>query len=970
MIKNKFEFAIQDDSEALPYNFTYTCLLWIGSGGIFSKFEFQDIISCGTQEGPIVLIGETKDKKLSPVSLICAHTFPITHQNLSINPDYFLSISYDGTVCKHSRLDGNCSYKHQFQIPYGEHRISLYNSNEDYFWIWTIGLGVRLIDLKGSNVIYSVLCPGLNSFLYLSPSSSSFVKEETAAMVTNTHIYTYKQDSNKKLAFINKQSFTEDHNQIVGCKNGIVSFNKHSWFIHKPEDLSILYSGTFDDMDQEDEIRFVEWSSRQLLCFSSLKGDFYVIQLQRKQPLDNDFTTIIQSSLKTGIDNVFAVCAFKGPLKVAISPDLKTIVSSSHEGTFILKPKSTIEKCFWVPNQDTETVYKSDGTNVHLWDLVNQTIIKSIHFDKKITSIYSNSFLILGHEDGSITYFGSNFEVPFNKTAVSSPIISFVKIPSKHEEFIAISKDGSFCVVKDNDSHKTHGSIGFPITSIHYLQSLKIIIIGYSNGIYLTYSFENPNPLQTISSIPKDAIELSNSQSLDSIISTINVSYQSFSFYFQVAKVAELYTNITSNPQNSEQLIEIANRLYNLIVNSSKSQKSLAIIGDDNVPTFFYPPYKISFKYFLDVSPHVGTQHLFAFQLLSEILENDFSLKSKYITSKIIEFFPIITKMAFDKCGFIQKTASAMCVDFCCLIPFQKCQEFVSPYLHLDNISDLAAHEKLLLAMLASHAYNAIPSGYFAEIYHFVLKLSKEISEAGILATCILIDGVAVWRGVVELEKKHINNLYTTMVLRALLHKMSKRINDKLSAIICSDVEQFVSIIPNLIDFVFKKEKSMGDVSAIFDLYTSVAIKNKKVGGGSVTLAFAKLYVTYPFLSELITKHIKIHLESFDFVRSKEEFLIIGTNDGKIHVFRNYKLLFSEKIFHGSITFISISPSTKCAVVISEEDELSKTIELKKSSLLNRTNVSSTMPVLSPPPNTHYTVEWTKSTIMVGFAPF
>lgn len=962
--------TFQSDSPPLPKNFYFTKLIWFNYKGIFASFNLKYLFAVGTTTGEIIIGGEDENDSISYVCVLIGHHASITYLLSSMMPDSFHSISSDGVLCTWSNLDGSCLNKKKIDalVNGGDHRLMYYFSNNNLIWIWTVGVGAYLVELKEGTVLHKIMFPGFQYFSYLTPFFSTFVNEDICILIGLSSIDVYrkkKYSSNNEYEFqiISSSEFNFFENKIIACENGILSFHKNTWKILLPFDLSELYKGVFDDMDSDDEINGINCCSTKSMCFSTLKGNYYVISIKKNS--SSEISLFVENVFKTNIINPIHSIAFDKDNGIIFTPDSKKIIHMRNDNKKIIYSTKNTNETFSTTLKEQGIIFKTDGfKKVFEYDLINDKILNTFEFNQNITSLYfcntQYSTLIIGHDDGTITFDEINKEKIKNKIGLLSPIIQFIELPLKTSLFhliIGIGKNGSFCLIKNNKIIGTFNGNGFQITSIHCETDLDVFMIGYRNGEYIAYSFKgNIKPIQSITQPPKKSMLIYNNKNEKiNVVSILPIKNLNFSYFYQNINITELQSKILQENKKDD-LIHAAEHFYSVIKGLNESQ-SLAFSGYDNSLTFFYPPYRVNIKNIFKASSNIGALHLIGTQILSDILGYNSILKEIDDSSIVINFLPIIIKLLFESNKLTQIRCSKICLEFMFLISFQKCQEYVSPYLYHTSIESISKPEKLLLAILTSKFPNAIPSTFLNDLYKFLMEMIFDLSQVGILSLCILIEGIHTWRNYAVQEKQ----LYISIIIGVIKQEKNEFLENKLSAIICSDLNLFLSIIPNMVDMILQDEKNKNEkLSQIFDLYTEVARNNSKLVGGMVSYELAKLLTPYSMISDIITFYLKKHSTLFEFVEQKSDIIAIGTPNGTVHVFQNNKLLFSESIFEGPIVYISISPTNNYMSAISIEDSMCKILKLT-TKLFQKSHVILSTEIIPPLPNTQYFVDWSIS---------
>ncbi|OHT07374.1 hypothetical protein TRFO_24460 [Tritrichomonas foetus] len=948
--------AYQKDTSTIPSDFSITCLLYIKPKGVFeSSFHFDDLIACGTTEGPIILAG-IKENQIHHVSLLCGHSYQITNFEETLQGDNFISISSDCTVCSWSTCDGSCLFKADLPVSMGDYRLSICPSEPFLVWIWSIGSSLYLFNLETRSIVYSIPVGGLRYFSIISPHTSSCVSSTVAVCSTLDKLITYAIEENQTLTNSVELEIPNfiDQSYVV-CQRGLIKHSRTNgdWSIIRPTDGSSIISSTFP-LDEDDVIFGVEWQYASYFCIGSFKAKFLLVTLKRFNDQNNQPSLSI-SSTKLITHNSFLTYFTYFEDKVIFSPDSKAITVISDDKVMTLKGKKCSRQ-FNVSEMTKDSVIQTDGnSNVTFYNILEETETDKHEFDGKITALFtrygpksSPLHIVNGYSDGRITFWALNSEVSQNVTTfcLPSPVIAFVEPQFKQNTrslLLALSHT-SCCLFKWNDLIAQFNLGNFPILAVYFLIESSHFIFYLSNGAYLVFGENCSQPIDVLSQVPPNAILVySKCQKTkpDKLSSAICLQLSGRTLYYQLIDISELHKLYNEKNEQIGSILSMIKKAYR--DNNENKNGSLVIIGYDNTPTFFYHPFSITTSSVLNASPIVAASHFIIKSLLAQMNEtNDEIVESE--TEQVVDFLPILLQLLYSSNLTIQTIAAKACANLNYMIKFAKCQELVSPYVLNERYHDLDDPEMFLMALLASKYSNALPVDLLPKVFQFLTSQESDSpSVVAAMAAFILIDGITVWTKF-EVQK----NLYTRIIRSVLNQKSFKFLYDRFNAFVFSDVELMTDVLLKFIDSASQKQ-----AEAALILYHNAELANPKMAGGNMSNAIAAAGNSYTSLSELSMSLLRKQAEKLPYVDVINKTALIGTSTGLVYVYIDSKLKAKDEIFKGKINKVSISPKGECGMALSADDLCGKIFNLKKSC-----QVLHSIEITSPPQDTAYSVNW------------
>lgn len=589
--------AYQQDSSTIPSDFTITCLLSTKPKGIFQRsFQIDNLIVCGTNQGPIILAGLNKNEnKFQRVSLLCGHSYKITDIKETLQGDSFLSISANCTICLWSLFDGSCLFYSDLLLPINDYHLSISPSRINQIFIWAAGSNLYLFDFETEKIVYSLNIGGLNNFSILSPHTSYCVSSTIAVCSSVTKLMSYTINDDQTLNLVKEIPTPEFFGRTIKvCQRGVIQYcsSTGNWSIIRPKDSAIVLSGSFK-IDRDDFISDVTWNSLLFFCMATFKARFMAVTMKKSSDFNTNTSKITIVSRKIiqcdSFLSQFSFCLI-GNDEVAFSPDTKSVVVLSEKSQFVLKPKKS-KKQFNIIESDFSqpyVVYSNGKSTISFYNARIQTSdIQRYTFNGKITTIYArnsnmpNSVQIInGYDDGRISFWtvGTDIKKAITVSALLSPINKLIELPFRfagRQLLLAIS-DTECCLLKTTDIYLIFnlGST-FSILSVYYINKLNYLVIELSNGCFAVFNLIDPNPILLLSQLPQGSILLySNFFSffIKNITSMVCLRLSNRSLWYQFLDISRIHSIELS--EEDDQVHNSLNFIDQLIYKDSKNIKT------------------------------------------------------------------------------------------------------------------------------------------------------------------------------------------------------------------------------------------------------------------------------------------------------------------------------------------------------------------------------------------------------------
>jgi hypothetical protein len=339
------------------------------------------------------------------------------------------------------------------------------------------------------------------------------------------------------------------------------------------------------------------------------------------------------------------------------------------------------------------------------------------------------------------------------------------------------------------------------------------------------------------------------------------------------------------------------------------------LLGRNEVPTFFYPPFRLTDSIILEASSFVAALHVIETQLIHEIIGRD----SRPIPMWNPDLLPIMIQTLFSTNLSVQRVSARFAVGLLGKVEEQKIQQLLLPYVRdgsAARIEGFSSADRFLVALLTSTQGHFVHPDYFAPLFHFLVGVSEEVTEAATVALAALLQGFAIWT---KYAQRGQEGLYVIIIKGLIRRPYVDFLDDLFCHIAYIEFDNFMKVLPELIlEFVQKRDEE--NITRLLNLYTQVAVRNQKICGGRVSLAIAELWeksATMPYSPKDILAVLHSHASLFDAVSMCEDVCLIGIPTGRVTLFRNGKCILSQPVFSASISHVSLGPKARFGVAIS-----------------------------------------------------
>ena len=980
---SSYVIGLQNINSGLPTCMKFSCLSFISSSGIFKQ---NKLIAAGTKHGQIVLF-DVKDNAISYASLLCGHSIKVTDL-IQNEKNTFFSISMDSTLCVWSIKDGICISTHKILNIYADYHLSpTFDNNPNYIWIWSNNTPILLVDVMSGSIIKEYMIPGKLSF----SQSKENPNQLLVAAINSYNVYEMieiQPTMQKSSSFISPSASSPSLSQLGAPVNaldrilhiksqfdfgemrlaspfGFVKFkNKRLTFLNKKYET--IGSMVIGQLQIDEKMSGVQWYDENMAVVIFESGVLYHVKFNKEE---NTFSA--QRFFET--ENMIYRFSFHKDNGFAFIDSKFMVVyvnSSKQEIRSQRKPQTNF---YEVPDHQKPTIIQTNGKNK--FEMFNWTVssMKSAPFinNSKITAISSRYIqshglqIITGSETGVVSFFWAEKQTPTSEAiALNSPIVAFVKFSltnAGRDLLIALGEDGSCAIFKFVEVIQLYPSTGMSILNVHVLKNQELIIITRADFSVSVYSLNDIEPVTLLTQVPEGAeeiypalykhIQLKN-------VATLDLSFGKSDFYYSAISLtgtaqlndtimmknnfAQQYSMFLSMLQpidkskSMESLKDMFQTDFDAIASSTsllncdtdKLDLSFVLIGDQNVPTFFYPLYTISGLNIYDSSPYISALHFLGSRILGKLLHHSKS------TIKIVEsnFVEAMVRFMESSDQMIQHFAARSCANAPNTIRMPKAQEIMEQFKDITTLDYLDASDIILISIVYVKDPNLVPQQFHKKLLSILLKLSLESTPIASLALIIIIDGYNYWANVCGSKMSLMNSICARM----LTYQRPQHVVTTFAICASNDDQSFFRV---LAQFIHDEETDLSPelfITRLFSLTTSVAFANKHVIGSMASLFIAKVGNDSPRLRKIVNEELKKHAQSFPTVAMQKKFLLIGTNDGYVTLFKDGSLSYTKKIFSTPVTRVYIGPQEIACCAVSRDEKKAVVFTTKYSGILQK----------------------------------
>ena len=456
----------------------------------------------------------------------------------------------------------------------------------------------------------------------------------------------------------------------------------------------------------------------------------------------------------------------------------------------------------------------------------------------------------------------------------------------------------------------------------------------------------------------------------------------------------------------------------------NKLFSSLAIIGKDFKPTFFYPRFPVNLENILNASPIIAAKHFLIKRLVAKMKSEDDTSYSQD-SKRFVDFVPILIKLMYEtpQDSEIQQICAETCASLNFLVTFIKAQTFISPLLvnyRYKDLNNYADYDLLMMGLFTARFQNVIPAEILPNLLIFLMKqLKKSKNKPSIvsaMATFILIDGIHVWLKIfndksIDLsdsmsdsssgnfninspsiiskkksskKKNQSDKLYFSIIRSVIINKNKFRfLYDRfLSYVYSEDISSLLQILPKFIKKCISSSPLPMPPSshnlaiptahqknylaeAALDLYSEIELNYEKIMSGWLSVAISSVGWKYPQLAKKAYTLMIRHAKLLPYIDIGSKTIIIGTSSGEIFIYVDSKQKANVKMFSDKVDLVSIGPNEECGLAISEYDNCGKIFKIKQTP-----TIIHDMEIFHPPPGTKYSITWLKNdNASISFVP-
>ena len=927
--------GVQPGSTSMPVNFRLTCFLWIKATGLFRGFGFENLVVAGTREGPLVVFGVGADE-IQRVALLCGHKVEVTDLKTTIDAQTFLSVAQDGSICGWSSMDGSCKFVIDgVDFMAGDFRLAICPWITDVVWLWSVGGGAVLVDLASGERTERVPDYGLVSFTPISSHVSCLAKSNVVVCVTSERLTTYSVQPGE--VFSDNVLCELPYSGCIGfagLEYGIVKYSEHSWAIITPGSIEVV-RGELVDVDESDSIAFVEWNSKFVLVFGTHSGVFNVVHLR----LDEKEV----DRLEIERVDVWKVSDFVS--RVAFAEEMGIVFASRGRELCVLRKDKVIRRqssehvqkeCIYATSGHLDSVLRQNGPKrIEEIHLLNNNVINSWEFDRQITAIKTRMDikslknirqLIVGFVDGSVCFWHNEISSSYAYiSSLASPVIDIVIPPFRLNGTIAtifIGQRGQCSLFRFKEQQAIFGSVGFPLRSIHYLQSGEILTLGYMNGQFELYQIESKQHLCSSTMPPHGSIEIWSSMQrvvlTESPLDAVVFRFPSSHLYFQILQVEK----ISEHKSRDVKLEDFLEKYYNKeVVNSEKTSDSFVLFGCRCIPTLFYPPFRITASMLCSASPYIAATNY----ILFEVLCDHFNIKQLQLppdeSGEIMTYMiPIFVEMAFSECRHVRSMTVKTILRHMHRIALSVCQELVSPIVGTIDISGLSDRDKMLLAVIVCVQPNTVPRCFRQDLYNFLVAQSNSETHGSMLSLSILLKGIELW-----LPHQDPNYPLLHVVLKGItIQKRFSAFENLISETAISRFRLFTLFVSSFqgIASEIYKEFGLEHLRRLINLYSVVIASSPPLHGSLITLEVARFgerWSSVPEVAELTYEFMRVQELLLLSVVVEGNIYAIGDANGDISLYKKGRLVYTEHLFDDPVSQVSLGKEYKRVLALSSE---------------------------------------------------
>ena len=988
MMENKFDIfvGVQHSKYQTPGNFRYTKICQIKPGKVFSEsfFQITNLFACGTFEGPIMVYSE-RNNSLSHVCLLCGHVSRIT--DIIQLDTSFVSASVDGDVFRWCNDDCSCISNFNKIVPVGDVRLSHHPFAKQCIWVYTVGFYAVLLDLDTGQKIRTIDTIGVTTVAVIEPKISLFVNTPVLCVLRFNVLTAY----NKSFEKINSWSLgysVEKKNFL--CEYGFIQVEKDKWTLLSVQDLFSFCEDTIIGRTNDDAISLVKWINPSKFCISTYQAKFIIIILEvtkRDEYISVHKQSVIEIATEIPTFVNYFICT-KNRILYRAEPE--KINSISFKGKIYSNSKQKITKIYHVPRSSSARVVESDGKNgfyVRNWEKDGGLSLRH-KTSARITAISSRESvtnkleIIVGCSDGTVSFFSENTAKPFHVEVVfSSPIIGLGDLPMKirgRPTLLVVGQDGSVALIKNTTVIMSYANYEFRINAVYYHAIDECIIVRREDYSYITFKITEPGPVMLSTFLPEKSILVWSENQISvgkdalatnqmkfgrnswfyttvAISKFINCSKRRYKMFAQlILKLfeAELDLGISrSLSLNFSDDIESAPIIKSQSIQSlvdwispdappirlrrSRHQQKKLVDGlslvicrnindsefgdNSNAATFFYPKHKICGSLSFMLSPKNSAHNIIARTLLSGE------------TSKI-EYPNLITE--FTKlliCGDIKIEASAAME--CSRIVNNISEELAKKiYNSIDKNSTIDSDMFLLSLLLICHS-KLIPSYKYHALLNFLLKTSDSTKGCASLALSILLRGFKFWSQI-----RTETSLFSEFIKSFIKYDRPKAVEEMFFQICVPRIELFFTVLTNLIK---ENENDEKIIKSLVGLSSKFSLSNPTLCGTKIAYNLVLLAAEIPSIQDIIMDELTVHSLFMPIISILKEVIVIGQSDGTLLIFKNFKLVSSERLFDSPIDIVSIGPQAQFCCALSISERKAKVFSLHSQgffSMINRKN--------------------------------
>ncbi|KAK8860810.1 hypothetical protein M9Y10_012500 [Tritrichomonas musculus] len=392
------------------------------------------------------------------------------------------------------------------------------------------------------------------------------------------------------------------------------------------------------------------------------------------------------------------------------------------------------------------------------------------------------------------------------------------------------------------------------------------------------------------------------------------------------------------SPQKPSFKLKQSPNVYQKIIDSL----SLVIVGESKkTATFFFPEYRICGNMAFILSDKNSVKNMIIKTLISG------ETSDEQHPELILPFGNLLSCGNYN----IEMAASIECnrlID--CVTP-----EIASNLMHSIPLNSSSKSHLFITSIVAFTHPNLVPRKKYQELLSFLVMMTMSQHGSSSLALSILIRGFEFWSNVNSNSKV---NLFSKLIDCFIRVERPKALEDIFFSAAIDNLEDFFEAMKNEISTSFYSKSSQKVLKKFIDLMSKVAFSDPQKCGTQIALSLVNIASEFEALQSLIADEIGTYSIFFTSVAILNNFIVIGSKNGYISVFKNFKLVIYERAFASMIDYVSIGPNAQFCAAISVSVAKAIIFALPAPGILNSFHKRSGIETSLEKVGGHYKIYW------------